>query len=156
MLDEGYTRLLASLIASLRCQIVLPPGQERYFEESGPIATYQNEMRSAVRTRVRARGILVPETQLPVIPRTIEPSVIFTKDFSKTGFGFVADRQYFPGEVVRVLLATFWMRVKIRRCGRTGPNCYENGGTLISNSEPSMDAFETISDQVSSLLCFDV
>jgi hypothetical protein len=91
--------------------------------------------------RVRTHGILVPQRWLPAFPRSAAPVAIYTKDFSKTGFGFVAHQQYFPGEHVRVILATFWMEIAVRRCRRLGPACYEAGGTLLERHDPSLEAF---------------
>lgn len=145
MLDQDYRRLLAKLIETLPDDIELPPEQEDFFEESGPLPSYEHEQRAAARTRVRTRGVLVSQQDLPAFPRSKEPRLIYTRDFSKTGFGFVASHQYYPGEVVRVILATFWMSVRVRRSLRVGPNCFQVGGTLNHQFDPSEEAFHDMS-----------
>ncbi|QDT06932.1 hypothetical protein K227x_53560 [Rubripirellula lacrimiformis] len=147
MLGEAYSRDLQVLITSLPQTIRLPPSHERFFELSGPSTPYENNTRRAVRTNIRARGVLVPEHSLHAVPRNPVPSTIFTKDFSKVGFGFIADQQYYPGEVVRAILATFWLRIEITQCRRIGDLCYECGGTLVSQHAPSPDAFSFLSSR---------
>jgi hypothetical protein len=141
MLGEDYPSLLGRLIAAAAKEIQLPKGREDFFQQSGPAPHYGGDQRTAARTNVRTTGLMIVERCLPARESMPKPSLIYTKDFSKNGFGFVAAREYYPGEVVRVLVATFWMRIRLRRCYRIGPNCFECGGILISQSEPSMDAF---------------
>ncbi len=142
MLDTDYQRHLGSLIQGVPCQIELPEELQSFFEESGPMSVCENDRRRGVRTRVRTRGILIPTRWLPSMPRTTAPIAIYTKDFSKTGFGFLSDRQFFPGEEVRILLATFWMDIAVRRCRRLGECCYESGGSLLQQHDPSPGAFD--------------
>ena len=147
MLVTDYQCHLGSLINSVPNRIQLPAGYEDFFEQSGPTTAIANDRRNSVRTRVRTRGIWIPRKWLPAFPRRATPQLIYTKDFSKTGFGFVADQQVFPGEQARIILATFWMEVAIRRCRRLGPDCYEVGGTLLARHDTSLEAFFDI-DQV--------
>lgn len=141
MLAADYQRRLGELIQSIPNEICLPPGYEDFFRQSGPAPSCEGDRRSGIRTRVRTTGILYPRQWLPSFPRTVTPRPIYTKDFSKTGFGFIARQQYYPGERVRVLLATFWMELTVQRCRRLGPNCFETGSTLLEQHEPSLDAF---------------
>lgn len=141
MLVEDYQRHLGELIHKVPADICLPPGYEDYFSNSGTPPSCEGDRRHAARTRVRTKGILYPLEWLPAFPRTATPRLIYTKDFSKTGFGFISRQQYYPGERVRVLLATFWMEIAIQRCRRLGPNCFETGSTLLEQHEPSYDAF---------------
>ncbi len=142
MLGEDYPRLLGNLMSRLPQKIQLPEGMENFFEESGPAVSASDDIRSSARTRVRTHGVLIPEQWLPAFQRSAEPTMIYTCDFSKNGFGFVSAEQYYPGEVTRILLATFWMRITIRRCRRLGPSCYDCGATLNSQHEQSVDAFQ--------------
>ena len=141
MLAEDYQHRLGSLIQSVPNEIELPAGYENFFAETGSTASVENDRRSSVRMRVRTSGILVSQRWLPAFPRTAKPVVIYTKDFSKSGFGFLTHQQYYPGEHVRVILATFWMEIAIRRCRRLGPNCFEVGGTLLQRHDVSLEAF---------------
>ena len=145
MLDGDYQRLLGQLMSSLPERIQLPETHEHFFSESGPTPPFPDDRRSSPRTRARTHGVLIPETDLPAFPRASDPLAIYTSDFSKTGFGFVAPEQFYPGEDVRIVLATFWMRVTVRRCRRLGAECYEVGAVLVSRSDPSAEAFAGVS-----------
>ena len=102
MLGEDYPRLLGSLIQTLPERIALPAELEGFFEESGPQQSYENDQRSGARNRVRTRGLLVLESWYPSMDRRPELMTIFTKDFSKTGVGFLAPRTvFFPARSSR-------------------------------------------------------
>lgn len=149
MLDTDYQQRLGSLITNTANGIQLPQGHEDFFEQSGPGTAIENDRRRAVRMKVRTTGILIPRRWLPAFARQAKPKTIYTKDFSKTGFGCIADQQFYPGEQVRILLATFWMEILVRRCRRLGPVCYELGGTLLERHDPSLDAFSNPDTEVS-------
>ena len=141
MLEKNYQRRLGRLISKTPGAIEMPECLNRFFEESGPIPSCENERRHESRTRVRTRGILIPESWLPAFPRHRQPALIYTRDFSRTGFGCLSHEQYFPGETVRVLLATFWMQIEIRRCRRLGASRFELGAALLHQHAPSDEAF---------------
>lgn len=142
MLDSDYQQHLGTLIKSLDDEIQLPLSLSKFFEETGPITPIANDRRRSVRTRVRTRCVIVPEYWLPAFPRCETPELAYTRDFSKTGFGFLLHKQLYPGEHIRVLLATFWMEVRITRCRRLGERCFEVGGELVHTNEPSEEAFD--------------
>ena len=153
MLGEDYPRLLGSLIQTLPRRIVLPPEQEGFFEESGPQPSYENDQRCGVRNRVRTRGLMLLQSWYPAMERRPELMTVYTKDFSKSGFGFIAPEQLFPGEVVQVFLATFWMRVTIRRCRRWGHDCFDTGGTLLDRHDADEAAVEQLQSIYNSQRC---
>jgi len=141
MLEENYRRRLERVIAKTPSAIEMPEGLNRFFEEKGPTPSCEDERRHESRTRVRTRGILIPETWLPAFPRNQQLALIYTKDFSKTGFSCLSHEQYFPEETVRVILATFWMQIRIRRCRRLSASCFELGADLLQQHAPSDEAF---------------
>lgn len=141
MLDQDYQRSLKALSSQLANKIEMPEELDGFFEESGPAPVFDGDQRCAVRTRVRTVGVIYSEISLPVFQRSSDPCLIYTCDFSRTGCGFLASEQYYPGEVIRVLLSTFWMRVRVRRSRRLGPSCFEVGAVLQSQHEPTMEAF---------------
>ncbi|MDG2220501.1 MAG: hypothetical protein P8L85_03925 [Rubripirellula sp.] len=141
MLDSDYQQNLGQLIRNTSSEIVLPDELSRFFDESGPNSSFENDRRTAARTRVRTTCLVIPDVWLPVFPRQRVPQLAYTKDFSKTGFGFLNSDQLYPGEVFRVLLATFWMEVKVCGSRRLGKHCFEIGSELLVTHEPSADAF---------------
>ena len=84
MLGEDYPCLLARVMSAIEWKIELPPDQEGFFDESGPTPSYDNDMRRAVRTRIRTRGLLFWESGYPPMDRVVKPIAIYTKDFAQT------------------------------------------------------------------------
>ncbi|MEZ6088150.1 MAG: hypothetical protein R3C05_09035 [Pirellulaceae bacterium] len=107
MLEKSYAQLLEELIASLDWNIELVEGRQAFFAEKGPVASNELLGRRAAH-ETRANGVLYYEETLPAFPRSTDPVPIYTKDFSKSGVGFVASRQFLPEETVRIILPTFW------------------------------------------------
>ena len=94
--------------------------------------------------RVRTQAVLHFETLLPSIPRASEPLGVYIRDVSRRGIGFVSPVQIYPEETVRILLATFWIRLLVVRARRVGPGCYEIGGELTEQNQPNVEAFDGI------------
>ena len=141
MLEKSYAQLLEELIHSLDWGIDLAEGRKAFLAEKGPVASSELLGRRAARMKARANGVLFYEKNLPAFPRSPEPIAIYTKDFSKSGVGFVAARQFLPEEVVRLILPTFWAQIRIARCTKRNDRCYNSGGVLISWHPPEVDAF---------------
>jgi hypothetical protein len=92
--------------------------------------------------KVRTMAILLHEQSLPTVSRREQPVGVYTKDFSRRGCGFLAAQQMYPEEIVRILLPNFWIRLHIVRARRVGPSCYEMGGELMEQHQPSDGAFD--------------
>lgn len=144
MLDRHYSQLLARLILVTDWNIELPDGFEGFFDETGPAPSAYFDLRRSGRVRVRTRGILIADGGVQLVSRERQPLGIFTADFSRQGFGFIADRQFYPTEQARILLPSFWMQVSVVRSRRLAENCFEHGAVLSKRCDPSLEAFEGI------------
>ena len=144
MLGEHYANLLAKLSDRALWSINLPETHRQFFAEAGPSSSLQSDKRSASRIRVRTRGIMLYEKQLPAIRRPRRCIGIYTGDFSHNGIGFLSPHQLFPGEIVRLLLPTFWMQINIARSRRLGHQCFEVGASLIHRHDPVEHAFDPL------------
>jgi hypothetical protein len=146
VLGSNYSEVLQSLMQQVRWSIQLPPHMERFFQESGPVATLPGDERRAARLMVRTRCILIPESPLPAFPRSAEPAAVYTSDLSRNGLGFIAPQQYYPEEEIRLILPTMWLRGSIARSRRLGPHCFQIGARLLSKHEPSLEAFSVLDE----------
>jgi len=131
MLDKDYSSSLNKLIAQTTWEIKLPPHMEDFFQESKTSHSMPSDRRGGMRIRARTKALLWPEVQLPDFPREDKFIGVFTNDFSRNSFGIISPTQFWPGEVVRILLPTFWMSGRVSRVRYIGPNCFEIGCTLI-------------------------
>jgi len=144
MLEFNYSKQLGSLIQNLDWRIQLPPDWDMFFEEAGTCAPMVGDERSNSRMRIRTHAALHHETTLPSVPRRAESVGVYIRDFSRRGCGLISPVQMYPEESVRILLATFWIRLKVVRSRRVGPSCYEVGGELTQRNQPSPEAFDGI------------
>jgi len=142
MLEFNYSEQLDSLIQRLDWRIELPPDWVKFFEESGTSASVAGDKRNNSRMCIRTLAVSHYETTLPSIPRAAETLGVYIRDFSRRGCGLISPVQMYPEEIVRIVLATFWIRLKVVRARRVGPACYEIGGELIEQNQPGPEAFE--------------
>lgn len=141
MLDIDYPTQFGEMIGSTRCDIELPLEWSGYFEERGEVPSFANDERSNQRLKIRTHGILTFEQSVPFCQRADDPVVIYTRDFSRHGCGFLAAFQLYPEELVRIALPTFWVQLKVVRARRITSKCYEMGAALTSRHDPSPEAF---------------
>jgi hypothetical protein len=142
MCDSDYSVRFAESIQSVDWDIELPIVWQDYFDEKGELPSYAEDARSNQRLRVRTHGIMWFESGLQFRPRTDRPIGIYTKDFSRQGFGFLSAIQLYPEEMLRIALPTFWLQVRVSRVRRITSKCYEVGTKLTHRHDPSMSAFE--------------
>lgn len=143
MLDADYSSRFDQVVAGVKYEIVLPDEWKSFFRIKGASPSCLNDQRSAGRHRVRTRGVLYFESGPAFCRRSPEPLGIYTNDFSRQGIGIIAPLQIMPEEVVRLLVVTFWARVRVVRTRRLGPHCYDVGCELIRQYAPGGDAFES-------------
>ena len=143
MLEIDYSQRLNDLFAQVQWDIQLPDEMSDYFANNGEASiSFPTDERSNQRIRIRTRALLWSEVALPFRPRHLAPSGIYTRDFSRTGAGFLSAIEFFPEEELRVVLPAFWVRLRVTRVRRLGDSCYEVGTTLLQKYAPSDDAFE--------------
>jgi PilZ domain len=146
MLGIDHSKRLESLIDRLDWSIELPPDWSNYFAESGESNVLPNDERQSRRIKVRTLSVLHVEHAIPSLPRPSVPLGVYTHDFSRRGCGFISPVQLLPEEVVRLLLPTLWMRLRIVRARRVGPRCYEIGAELIEQHALDSHAFEGVDE----------
>jgi len=143
MLDDDYKTRFGELIQSLSWDIELPVQWNDFFAERGALGTLpEDERRRHQRMRVRVRGALFFLEPLPFLQRTRDPIGIYSREFSRRGLGFLTSQQIFPEEVVRIVLPTFWLDVRIVQTRRFSPKCYLAGAQLVRQYAVSLEAFD--------------
>ena len=154
MLEVDYSQRLNDLFAQVQWDIQLPDELSDYFANNGEASmSFPTDERSNQRISIRTRALLWSEVALPFRPRNSAPHGIYTRDFSRTGSGFLSAIEFFPEEELRVILPTFWVRLRVARVRRLGNCCYEVGTTLLQKYAPSDEAFEpSLTTQMESTL----
>ncbi|TWU37399.1 PilZ domain-containing protein [Novipirellula artificiosorum] len=142
MLDSSYSECLNQWIHSVAWEIELPSEWSDYFDGNGETGVViAEDERSNQRVGIRRRALLWPELHLPFVERGDVPVGIYTRDFSRSGAGFLSPIEFYPEEEVRIVVPHFWVRVRVTRARRVGETCYETGAVLMQKFEPSADAF---------------
>jgi hypothetical protein len=144
MLGKPYSEQFTQHIDRLNWDIELPETLADFFDRSGPCAAGPSDRRSSARIRVRAMAILVPELSPPALPRPTAAMGVYTGDFSRKGISFLASQQFWPEEIVRLVLQTFWIRVRVVRQRYHGRRCFESGCELVSRHGADPVAFSGI------------
>ncbi|MDA8744964.1 hypothetical protein N9N28_10065 [Rubripirellula amarantea] len=141
MLDFDYPTQLSEMIQSVGWTIELPVEWKSFFDERGEVPSYSEDDRHNMRLKIRTHGLMWFEETLPFCPRTTDPVGVYTRDFSRTGTGFLSSVELYPEETVRVALPTFWVQLKVVRVRRITSKCFEIGASLMKQHDPSPQAF---------------
>ncbi|QDT02294.1 hypothetical protein K227x_06700 [Rubripirellula lacrimiformis] len=148
MLEIDYPSRFSELIQAVDCDIELPIEWANYFDERGEVSANLSDDRNSLRLKIRTHGLMWFERSLPFCPRSSDPVVIYTRDFSRVGAGWLCPFEVYPEESVRIVLPTFWVQLRVARTRRITSKCYEIGGALIERHDPSPDAFVIDSETV--------
>lgn len=141
MLEIDYPSKLGKLIASIDFDIELPIEWSDYFDQRGEVTPALEDERSNKRLKIRTHGVLWFDQSLPFCPRGEQHHGIYTRDFSRQGSGFLASFEIYPEETLRILLPTFWVKLRVVRARRITSKCYEIGTELQQRLDPCMEAF---------------
>jgi hypothetical protein len=142
MLDKDYSRQLDALKQGIQWAIELPPSLQRFFDCSGEMPIAPNEERRFQRIRARTEAVGYIDIPVSSIGRDKMPFGAYTCDFSRSGCSFLTSFQLYPNEELRLILSKFWLQLRVVRCRRLGPNCYESGSVLISRNPANDLAFD--------------
>lgn len=142
MLEFDYSTRLAELIRSIDWQIRLPPDWDDFFGDKGVASSCHDDRRRHQRMNVRTPGLMWFAKTLPNFPREAEPVGIYTRDLSRRGLGLVTPTQLYPEEILRIVLQTFWLEVRVVSCRRVAEACFIVGAELVKQYPPGPEAFE--------------
>ena len=100
----------------------LPCTWQEYMAGAGATSQKADSMRRYIRVALRSLAIVIVDEQ---------PYAAYAKDVSKAGFGFYSPVQLVPKTLARVWLPGHsLLRLRVTRCRRLGPNCYECGSVF--------------------------
>ncbi len=148
MLGIDYTDQFNELVESVPWTIQLPETWGNFFSERGECQTYSGDGRKHRRMKARSYGMLWIQEPCQAIPRPVTAHGVYTKDFSQRGCGLISPIEIYPDEVLRVVLPTFWLTIRVTRCCRVQAHCFEVGAVLIRQSAPSDDAYDLQNQRV--------
>src|SRR5688572_10820884 len=116
------TALSAEAWELLTPRAELPSSMQEYMATAGAVSQKPDSTRKYVRVALRSIAIVIVDDQ---------PIAAYAKDVSKSGFGFYSPVQLFPKTIARAWLPGHSaLRLRVTRCRRLGPNCYECGSVF--------------------------
>jgi hypothetical protein len=127
MLDRDYSQHFGELIAGAECRIEAPADWDEVQSRRGAQQTRLDERRRFVRFWFPTQCVLELSQSLPAVPRPTEFHRAWTRDIARGGVSLLHSEQLYPGEQVRLWLASGRLECKVKRCRRHNPRCYEAG-----------------------------
>ena len=127
MLDRDHAmRPLAEVLASLRCEIELPPSWQDRPGKTGSLATGSEQTRRFARRCFCMPAALRHLQTFPALSRPETWCRVYTKDVSRDGLSFLHSEQLFPRERTQLILIDGTRRtVEAVRCRRIQDRCFE-------------------------------
>lgn len=122
---------------ALVCDIEIPDDLQERRRLSGQFVDDES-LRRYPRKACQANAAFRARKTLPAIRREPIWSRIVLQDISRCGAGFLHSEQLFPDEEALVVFPNGSQRiVRVMRCRRLGPKCFEVGCQFTTNSENS-------------------
>lgn len=122
-------------LIELPTKVVLPISEEEFLGKFGLLPSMPGDLRRFQRRYLRCKAPFRILTTLPAFPRDAEQCLVYTRDISIGGIGFMAHQQLFPSEQAILSLPNIGeRRVAITSCRYVNPSCYEAGATFLTGS----------------------
>lgn len=123
---------------SLRCEIEFPDDLQERRRWLGQFVNDDENLRRYPRKACHANAAFRSRKTLPAIRREPIWSRIVLQNISRCGAGFLHSEQLFPDEEALVVFPNGSQRiVRVMRCRRLGPKCFEVGCQFTTNSDDS-------------------
>jgi hypothetical protein len=112
--------------------VTVPWPLDEFVSKTGLVATRDTDRRWFARLYYRMPIELHISQSLPAFDRRKKTVNTYSCDISRTGIGFLVDRELFPGETLHVKLPKVGKRkVRVMRCRRVCESCYEIGARFV-------------------------
>jgi hypothetical protein len=116
----------------IEVDVVVPWPLDEFLSKKGLVATRDTDRRRFARLYYRMPISLCISQSLPAFPRKNKLMNTYSCDISRTGIGFLCDRELFPRETIYVKLPKVGKRkVRVMRCRRVCKNCFEIGAQFV-------------------------
>ena len=138
MLEERLDPIGDVRLSELTSKVVLPISEEEFFAKHGPLPGMPDDLRRFQRRYMRSKAPFRLVSSLPAFHRDSVACLIYTRDVSIGGLGFMMHEQLYPTEQAIVRLPSLGDRlIAITSCRYVGPNCYETGATVLAANTPA-------------------
>ena len=112
--------------------LAIPPHVQLELRQRGPISTCDGDVRVAPRFRCKGPAVLEWIESPSGLPLQFPTTQVIVRNLSRTGFSVLADRQWFPEQVVKIHLPSAVVLAKVVRARRLGSRCYDIGFRIVN------------------------
>lgn len=120
---------LAGLTAE-QIRALLP---DEFFAKRGYAPCRPDDRRRFARSYFRVEAELHLQTTLPAFERDAETTTVYLSDLSRSGLGFICDRELYPSETLEINFSDLGPRnVVVKRCRRLPKGCFEVGCAFLA------------------------
>jgi len=133
-------------VESLSCNIELPDDWDDRQRSLVQVVDNNQNRRRYPRQTCRANAAMRPRKTLPPIRRNETWSRILLQNISRCGVGFLHSEQLYPEEEAIIVFPNGSQRIlRVMRCRRLGPKCFEVGGEFTATQGEGTTATTSIS-----------
>ena len=122
----------SELINEHPLSLAIPPQVQLELRQRGPISTCDKDVRVAPRFRCKGPAILEWIESPSGLPLQFPTTQVIVRNLSRTGFSVLADRQWYPEQIVKIYLPTAITTAKVVRARRLGSRCYDIGFRILT------------------------
>jgi hypothetical protein len=120
------------LINEYPLSLAIPPQVQLELRQRGPISTCDKDVRVAPRFRCKGPAVLEWIESPSGLPLQFPTTQVIVKNLSRTGLSVLADRQWFPEQVVKIHLPSAVVLAKVVRARRLGSRCFDIGFRIVN------------------------
>ncbi len=120
------------LIEEHPLKLAIPPQIQLELRQRGPISTCDEDVRVAPRFRCNGPAVLEWLESPCGLPIAFPTTQVLVRNLSRTGFSVLADRQWYPEQLVKIYLPIAIITAKIIRARRLGSRCYDLGCRVLT------------------------
>ena len=107
--------------------LAIPPQIQLELQQRGPTTTCDDDVRVATRFRCKGPAVLEWVESPSGLPIQFPTTQVIVRNLSRTGFSVLADRQWYPEQIVKIYFSTAIVSAKVVRARRLGSRCYDIG-----------------------------
>ncbi len=140
MLVEHRLPTFEQMSESLSMLIQLTDGLRLTLDsERGPTKTNLFELRGSSRFRCCGKCVVTLSPNSFQMPGQAAQSLAIVRDVSRKGIGLIAHQQWYPEQLLNLLLENATVEARVARVRRAGPCCFEVGLIIVKHELDRVD-----------------
>lgn len=127
MLRTNSEPTFAELLEKHPLLFRIPDEMEPELDRKGPLPQWEGAIKVAPRFRCYSPVIVECLYVAPVMNLWQQTSRCILRDISQSGMSFLSKQQYYPDQILKLILPIAIAKVRVARCRFVDSDCYEIG-----------------------------